>query len=183
MLKDRSGSFARLCDVHDRSDQRAIMHTRSRSKLFDRLEDRSVVVLRPVDPRGNRPHPYWLGGERPHQFVRAGSSLNQRTLFARARIWFAPVTLTESTRCISHQCGTHARSAPLSARINAKALGPYSDPGARPSALTASNRSAAWAAAREKEVARRAAVEARRVEEEEARQEASRKTYEASLRR
>ena len=40
-----------------------------------------------------------------------------------------------------------------------------------------------WAAAREKDVARRAAVEARRVEEEEARQEASRKTYEASLRR
>ena len=40
-----------------------------------------------------------------------------------------------------------------------------------------------WAAAREKDVARRTAVEARWVKEEEARQEASRKTYEASLRR
>ena len=40
-----------------------------------------------------------------------------------------------------------------------------------------------WAAAREKDVARRAAVEARRVEEEEARQAESRRAYEASLRR
>ena len=40
-----------------------------------------------------------------------------------------------------------------------------------------------WAAARERDVARRAAVEARWAEEEEARQEASRKTHEASLRR
>jgi hypothetical protein len=40
-----------------------------------------------------------------------------------------------------------------------------------------------WAAAREKDVARRAAVEARWAKDEEARQEASRKTYEASLRR
>ena len=40
-----------------------------------------------------------------------------------------------------------------------------------------------WAAAREKDVARRAAVEARWAEEEAARQVASRKAYEASLRR
>ena len=40
-----------------------------------------------------------------------------------------------------------------------------------------------WAAAREKDVARRAAVEARRVEEGEARQAESRRAYEASLRR
>ena len=40
-----------------------------------------------------------------------------------------------------------------------------------------------WAASREKDAVRRAAVEARWAKEEEARQEASRKTYEASLRR
>jgi hypothetical protein len=40
-----------------------------------------------------------------------------------------------------------------------------------------------WAAAREKDVARQASVEARRVEEEKARQAESRRAYEASLRR
>jgi hypothetical protein len=43
--------------------------------------------------------------------------------------------------------------------------------------------SANWAAAREKDVARRTAVEARWVKEEEARQAESRRAYEASLRR
>ena len=57
-----------------------------RSRQFDGLDDRGIVVFRLVDPRRYRPHPHRLGGKRSHQVTRVGLVAQPAGIVAGARM-------------------------------------------------------------------------------------------------